>query len=67
MPYISTDFHIIEKKSVGEWERSYSGRVEGKGGAAELLGVNPNALRNRMKKLGIPYRRKKRHRKDDQS
>ena len=29
------------------------GRVHGKGGAAELLGMNPSTLRSRMKKLGI--------------
>ena len=29
------------------------GRVAGRGGAAELLGVNPSTLRSRMKKLGI--------------
>lgn len=29
------------------------GRVHGRGGAAELLGVNPSTLRSRMKKLGI--------------
>jgi transcriptional regulator with GAF, ATPase, and Fis domain len=29
------------------------GRIYGPGGAAELLGVNPNTLRSRMKKLGI--------------
>jgi len=34
------------------------GRVHGKGGAAELLGINPSTLRYRMKQLGIPYGRK---------
>jgi formate hydrogenlyase transcriptional activator len=34
------------------------GRVHGKGGAAELLGVNPSTLRYRMDQLGIPYGRK---------
>jgi transcriptional regulator with GAF, ATPase, and Fis domain len=34
------------------------GKVEGKGGAAERLGVNPRTLRNRMKRLGIPFGRK---------
>ncbi len=34
------------------------GRVEGAGGAAELLGVNPRTLQSRMKKLGIPFGRK---------
>jgi formate hydrogenlyase transcriptional activator len=34
------------------------GRVEGQGGAAELLGINPGTLRHRMRKLGIPFGRK---------
>jgi DNA-binding NtrC family response regulator len=34
------------------------GRVHGKGGAAELLGMNPSTLRYRMDQLGIPYGRK---------
>jgi transcriptional regulator with GAF, ATPase, and Fis domain len=34
------------------------GKVHGKGGAAELLGVNPSTLRNRMNQLGILYGRK---------
>jgi transcriptional regulator with GAF, ATPase, and Fis domain len=29
------------------------GKVEGPGGAAEMLGVNPNTLRSKMRKLGI--------------
>lgn len=33
------------------------GKVHGSGGAAELLGVNPSTLRNKMKKLGIVYGR----------
>ncbi len=32
-----------------------NGKVQGKDGAAALLGVNPSTLRNKMKKLGIPY------------
>ena len=35
-----------------------NGRVHGKGGAAELLGMNPSTLRYRMNQLGIPYGRK---------
>ncbi len=34
------------------------GRVHGKGGAAEVLGINPSTLRNRMNQLGIPYGRR---------
>lgn len=33
------------------------GKVEGKNGAAELLGVNPRTLRHRMRKLGVPFGR----------
>lgn len=31
------------------------GKVHGKDGAAEVLGINPSTLRNRMNLLGIPY------------
>jgi transcriptional regulator with GAF, ATPase, and Fis domain len=30
-----------------------NGKISGSGGAAEMLGINPNTLHNRMKKLGI--------------
>ncbi len=33
------------------------GRINGPGGAADRLGLHPNTLRNRMKKLGIPFGR----------
>jgi transcriptional regulator with GAF, ATPase, and Fis domain len=33
------------------------GKIHGPGGAGELLGVNPNTLRYKMTKLGIPFRR----------
>lgn len=35
-----------------------NGKVHGPDGAAELLGVNPSTLRNKMNKLGISYGRK---------
>ena len=34
------------------------GKVHGPGGAADLLGINPSTLRNRMNKLGIVYGRR---------
>ena len=37
--------------------RAARGKIQGTGGAAELLGVEPNTLRARMRKLGIPYGR----------
>ena len=33
------------------------GKIHGPGGAGEILGINPNTLRYRMKKLGIPFRK----------
>lgn len=36
------------------------GKIHGPGGAAELLGINPNTLRGRMSKLGIMLGRKTR-------
>ena len=35
------------------------GKIGGQDGAAELLQINPNTLRNRMSKLGIAYGRKR--------
>ena len=35
------------------------GKVHGKGGAADVLGINPSTLRNRMNHLGIPYGRRR--------
>ncbi len=39
------------------------GKVNGAGGAAELLGIHPNTLRNRMNKLRISYGRMKKGRR----
>ncbi len=33
------------------------GKIHGPGGAGEILGVNPNTLRAKMRKLGIPFRK----------
>ncbi|SPD74134.1 Sigma-54 interaction domain protein [uncultured Desulfobacterium sp.] len=34
------------------------GKIEGPGGAAELLGLHPSTLRGKMGKLGIPYKQR---------
>ncbi len=34
------------------------GKINGPGGAAQILGINPNTLRKRMDRLGIPYGKK---------
>jgi transcriptional regulator with GAF, ATPase, and Fis domain len=36
-----------------------NGKINGPGGAAEIMKIKPNTLRNRMKKLGIVYGREK--------
>src|SRR5208337_1077735 len=33
-----------------------NGKISGAGGAAQLLGTNPNTLRSRMRKLGISFK-----------
>ena len=35
------------------------GKINGPGGAGQILGLHPNTLRKRMNKLGIPFGRKK--------
>ncbi len=40
------------------------GKIHGPGGAAELLAINPNTLRYKMRKLGIPFRK---HRRSSQT
>lgn len=42
---------------IGKILKLTKGKVHGPGGAAELLGINPNTLRARMNKLGIKYGR----------
>lgn len=37
--------------------RLTGGRIEGRGGAADLLGLNPHTLRGRMRKLAIDWAR----------
>ncbi len=38
--------------------KTTKGKVSGRGGAAQLMGIHPSTLRLRMDNLGIPYRRK---------
>jgi transcriptional regulator with GAF, ATPase, and Fis domain len=35
--------------------RMTNGKISGKNGAAQILGINPNTLRSKMRKLGIPF------------
>ncbi|HTQ97993.1 MAG TPA: sigma 54-interacting transcriptional regulator [Candidatus Acidoferrum sp.] len=43
----------IERDYISQVLKSTGRRIRGKGGAAEILGMNPSTLESRMKKLGI--------------
>jgi transcriptional regulator with GAF, ATPase, and Fis domain len=48
--------HILIKE-ISNVLRLTNGKIEGKNGAAQRLGIKPNTLRYRMRKLGIPFGR----------
>jgi len=50
---------IVISQHISKVLKMVNGRINGHGGTAELLGVEPNTLRARMDKLGISYRRKR--------
>ena len=43
----------MEREHILAALQAADGKISGQGGAAELLGLNPNTLGSRMKKLGI--------------
>ncbi|MBN1102821.1 MAG: sigma 54-interacting transcriptional regulator [Deltaproteobacteria bacterium] len=49
---------VVESMHIRKVLNMVGGRVEGKNGAAEMLGIHPGTLRHRMRKLGIPFGRK---------
>ena len=44
------------RSHIEEALRRCNGRIEGKGGTAEFLDINPHTLRARMRKLGIDWK-----------
>ncbi len=46
-------------KHIQQALRLTKGKIYGVNGAAHLLAINPNTLRSKMKKLGIPLAREK--------
>jgi len=48
----------VEKRRIIEALKTTRGRVSGKDGAAEILGINPKTLESRMQKLGIQRNKK---------
>ena len=57
----STMLDHVVSKHIRNVLKIADGKVNGPGGAAELLGLNPGTLRHRMNKLGIPYGRREKH------
>lgn len=60
LPVYENEGHIhtlneVQVKHIKRVLERTKGKVEGQGGAAELLDVNPGTLRHRMRKLGIPF------------
>ncbi len=53
-----TGLDDVIARHINQMLKAANGKINGSGGAGELLGVNPNTLRKRMNKLGIPYGRK---------
>jgi len=58
-PHVATLDDII-RAHIEHALRSTGGRIEGPGGAAELLAVNPHTLRSRMRKLRLDWKRHRR-------
>jgi transcriptional regulator with GAF, ATPase, and Fis domain len=48
------ELRALERKSIIAALEKAAGRIAGPGGAAELLGIRPSTLRDRMKALGVP-------------
>ena len=49
----------VEAQHIRQVVKMAGGKIEGKNGAAEILGINAATLRHRMRKLGIPFGRSK--------
>ena len=51
------DLDLVVANHIEKVLKKTGGRIHGEGGAAEVLGINPSTLRNRMDKLGIDYKK----------
>jgi formate hydrogenlyase transcriptional activator len=52
-PEPSGTLEDVERRHISSVLRGTRGVIEGPGGAARILGLHPNTLRSRMKKLGV--------------
>jgi DNA-binding NtrC family response regulator len=55
-PEAGASNQLSEKEAIIAALRKCNGKVSGKGGAAEMMGINPNTLSTRMRKLGIRWK-----------
>lgn len=53
------DFNMAVTKIINRALEQADGQIEGEKGAAKLLNLNPSTLRTKMRKLGIPFGRKR--------
>jgi len=58
-PHEPLELDLILSRHIRRILKMTKGKINGPGGAAEILGVNYGTLRHRMKRLGIPYGRGK--------
>ena len=56
------ELDALVKRHIQRVIKLTGGKIHGPGGAGELLAVNPNTLRYKMRKLGIKFRKQKRAR-----
>ncbi len=54
------DLNTVNRRHIQRVLAMTGGKIHGPGGAGELLGVNPNTLRSKMKTLGIPFKKQRR-------
>jgi transcriptional regulator with GAF, ATPase, and Fis domain len=50
-----TELDLVVSRHIRKVLKKVNGKINGPGGAAEMLGINYGTLRHRMKKLGIPH------------
>lgn len=53
------ELDLLVKRHIQRVLERTGGKIHGPGGAGEVLGVNPDTLRYKMKKMGIPFRKKR--------
>ncbi len=57
----SLNLNLAITRQIRKALEASAGKVHGKDGAADLLGINAGTLRHKMRKLGIPFGRKAKH------